>query len=416
MRIWTYGLAFAAAAMFAVAAGAAESPFQALPFGCTVLRTDVLPGDQAAAIGSRLGVPLKAVSNTRLAVQGATLQVNILEAGTDAESRRLHAAISATKTHPAFCLRRGLEVVEFCRCEAATAAKAAYELGFVGKPGRINYRITAQVATLRTADYMAFNELCRVFSAIDPKNPDPRAAERVATLSKGFTFGDSLALRARPEGTAAYRFTPGPVRTESPGCDRVVYGFDQAPRILGVPHVTFHAGISCDHTGWTPTDRVPDAALLAATAYWPVGDPEIAALARELTAGHTTQDAKVRAILEWLEPGRTIKSAGPAGSRWGVKKVLQQRFGHCWDSSDCFVTLARAAGVPARQVGGWLFGTGGHIWAEVLVAGKGWQQVDPTGAGRLDCGIYHIPWFTTEDGEMPILYVSLPRVEIVEAP
>ena len=42
------------------------------------------------------------------------------------------------------------------------------------------------------------------------------------------------------------------------------------------------------------------------------------------------------------------------------------------------------------------------------------QQVDPTGGGTLRCGIYHIPWFTTEDGEMPILYTAMPRVDIVE--
>ena len=97
-----------------------------------------------------------------------------------------------------------------------------------------------------------------------------------------------------------------------------------------------------------------------------------------------------------------------------MKKVLKQRYGRCWDSSDCFVTLSRAAGVPARQVGGWLYGTSGHVWAEVLTDGKGWQQVDPTGGGRLDCGIYHIPYFTTETGDMPILYVSMPQIDILQ--
>jgi hypothetical protein len=40
--------------------------------------------------------------------------------------------------------------------------------------------------------------------------------------------------------------------------------------------------------------------------------------------------------------------------------------------------------------------------------------VDATGGGKLNCGIYHIPYFTSETGEMPILYVSMPRIEIVE--
>jgi transglutaminase-like putative cysteine protease len=53
------------------------------------------------------------------------------------------------------------------------------------------------------------------------------------------------------------------------------------------------------------------------------------------------------------------------------------------------------------------------VWAEFYREGKGWQQVDPTGGGLLRSGIYHIPYFTSEDGEMPILYVSMPKVELV---
>lgn len=71
----------------------------------------------------------------------------------------------------------------------------------------------------------------------------------------------------------------------------------------------------------------------------------------------------------------------------------------------------RAAGVPSRQVAGWLYGSSGHVWAEYHEKGKGWRQVDATGGGLLPCGIYHIPYFTTEDGEMPILYVSMPKIE-----
>lgn len=225
--------------------------------------------------------------------------------------------------------------------------------------------------------------------------------------------GEQLALR-RPAGTAAvYRFSPEPVRTETQGPARVVYTFDRPPAVFGVPCVIFTGEIRCAAGGLTPESRVTGASLLSATPHWPVDDPEVTALTRQITAGQNTAAAKVQAILGWLTPGTNITSEGRAGSRWGVKKVLKQKFGHCWDSSDRFVTLTRAAGIPARQVGGWLFGADGHIWAEVLLEGQGWQQVDPTGGDRLPCGIYHIPWFTTETGEMPILYLSMPKVGIV---
>jgi hypothetical protein len=79
------------------------------------------------------------------------------------------------------------------------------------------------------------------------------------------------------------------------------------------------------------------------------------------------------------------------------------------------VTLCRASGVPCRQVGGWLYGCSGHIWAEVIMGDK-WVQVDPTGGPGTKCGIYHIPYFVTEDGHMPVLYMSLPKIEMQTAP
>ena len=124
----------------------------------------------------------------------------------------------------------------------------------------------------------------------------------------------------------------------------------------------------------------------------------------------------MQAILAWLAPGRNVKFGGPViGSRWGVEKVLKQKYGQCWDFSDCFVTLGRASGIPCRQVAGWMYGGGGHVWAEILVEGKGWQDLDSTGGGKLQCGIYHIPYFTTEDGEMPIAYLSMPKIDILKA-
>ncbi|NLX23480.1 MAG: transglutaminase domain-containing protein [Phycisphaerae bacterium] len=50
------------------------------------------------------------------------------------------------------------------------------------------------------------------------------------------------------------------------------------------------------------------------------------------------------------------------------------------------LTLCRACGVSCRQVAGWLYGASGHVWAEILIGRNNWQQVEPTGAGKLECG------------------------------
>jgi transglutaminase-like putative cysteine protease len=119
----------------------------------------------------------------------------------------------------------------------------------------------------------------------------------------------------------------------------------------------------------------------------------------------------VAAILDWLVPGKNLKYGGQAlGSRYGVKNVLKQRFGRCWDFSDCFVTLCRAVGVPCRQVMGWLHGESGHVWAEVLIEGKGWRQVDPTAGMGCDCR--YIPYLASEAGPVSLVYVSAVNIKI----
>ena len=395
----------------------ADECFRNPPFGCFVTKSFVAPRDQTAAIAKRLGASLDKLSNTYLTVHGSPIQVNILDAATEADAAKLYTIISNMKGHPAFCLRIGKRVIEFVGNDPALATKTSYELGFLQKPGRIRYRITAQISTIDKSDYMSFNKLSNMFMATDPKNPDKEALSEITKLSKRFQFGASLTMRSPDLGKskAVYEFTPAPYAKNPAENDVVIYLFRNPPKMIGVPYVTATIQITTDETVFVPTTRKAGRSLLSSTEFFPSNDPEIIALASKITKGKRTTEEKVRAVLEWLAPGKNIKFGGPVtGSRWGVKKVLKQKFGQCWDFSDCCITLCRASGVPCRQVGGWLYGTSGHIWAEYLDVGKGWKQVDATGAGKLNCGIYHIPYFTSETGEMPILYVSMPTIEIVE--
>jgi hypothetical protein len=395
-----------------------DASLKGLPAGCFIKQSFVVSQDQTLAIAQKLGASIERLSNTYLIVQGRPIQVNLIDAPTDADAATLHKVVSAMKSDPAFCIRKGRRVIEYVGDDPALATKTSYELGFMKKPRRIRYRIMANVATVAKADYMSFNQLFNLFLTVKGGIADERTASEIAELCGGFQFGDTITMRAPDSKTARseYTFSPAPDQTQKAEHGEVVtYSFSKPPRVLGVPYVVLTADITADATGVTPTSRKVDQTLLGPTEWWPSDDPEIAALAKKITAGRETTDSKVQAILEWLAPGKNIEFGGPVeGSRWGVKRVLQQKYGHCWDFADCFVTLGRAAGVPCRQVGGWLYGTSGHIWAEVLIGGEGWRQVDATGGGRLNCGIYHIPYFTTETGEMPILYVSMPQLQILD--
>ncbi|MDD2741826.1 MAG: DUF3488 and transglutaminase-like domain-containing protein [Rhodocyclaceae bacterium] len=83
--------------------------------------------------------------------------------------------------------------------------------------------------------------------------------------------------------------------------------------------------------------------------------------------------------------------------------LFQSRRGFCEHYAAAFVVLMRAAGIPARVVGGYQGGernpvdgflvirqSDAHAWAEVWLAGKGWVRVDPTASvspNRVEGGI-----------------------------
>jgi transglutaminase-like putative cysteine protease len=64
-------------------------------------------------------------------------------------------------------------------------------------------------------------------------------------------------------------------------------------------------------------------------------------------------------------------------------EILDHKAGDCTEHSLLFVALARAAGIPAREVGGLAYVKGKkpmfgwHAWAEIH-DGRQWVSVDPT--------------------------------------
>ena len=391
-----------------------EPLLREVPAGIVVESSAKVPPEQTKAMGRKLGGQVERITNSKVRVHGRPIQVNVLAAADDASATAILSAVSKGKSFP-FCLRKDRVVIEYVGkdVDAALALKTSYELGFQPRPESIRYRVNAELAAVEKADYMSCNPLFNQFLTWQG-GADANAARQISQLSKGFTFGRQLVLRnPKLGGPATHAFQPTAAGTPKQTGTSIAYSFDRLPERQGVPYVTATFEITAKDTGFSESTEAPANALTAATPFWPANQPDIVALARGITKGKTDNDAKAAAILEWLTPGRNLKYSGQTGSRWGTGQVLEQKFGHCWDFSDCFVTLARAAGVPCRQVAGWFYGSSGHVWAEYHREGKGWQQVDPTGGGQLRCGLYHIAYFTSEDGEMPILYVAMPKIEPV---
>ncbi len=390
-----------------------DSMLRNLPPGVYLDKKTVVPAQQLNTISRNLGGRIQHLTNAFLRVQGRPIQVNLIESDDTTQSRLVYGSILKLKPFP-FCHLKDNLVIEFVGkdIDEALALKTSFELGILPKPRSQKYRISARVAIVDDTDYMACNRIFNQLLAIGDRKATPAEQRELSRQTQLVTFGQTLALRhdTRPDQTI-YETKPQSLSTETRG-SQAFLTFSELPKHLNIPYVDLMIRASVDDTGLMPVEQEPSNKTVDATKFWPSSDERVRTLVADITAGKTTNETKVEAILAWLAPGANVKYSGETGSRYGTLQVLQQRFGHCWDFSDCFVTFARAAGVPARQVAGWLYGSSGHVWAEYYRPGLGWQQVDPTGGGKLPCGIYHIPYFTTEDGAMPIIYLKMPEIEI----
>ena len=122
-------------------------------------------------------------------------------------------------------------------------------------------------------------------------------------------------------------------------------------------------------------------------------NPRSRALARQLRAGVADDRAYTRAALDYLRRGGFLYTlTPPLLNHDSVDDLLfNTRRGFCGHFASAYVTLMRAAGVPARVVTGYLGGEwnpiGGyylvrqsdaHAWAEVWLDDEGWVRIDPT--------------------------------------
>lgn len=141
---------------------------------------------------------------------------------------------------------------------------------------------------------------------------------------------------------------------------------------------------AAEHAFFTaPTDLIPTDGIVRDTAH-------------EATKGAHSDLEKARAIYEWVVEN-TFRDPKTRGCGWGdIKSMLEAKHlgGKCGDLNAMFVGLARAAGVPARDIYGVRvaksnygyksLGAGSpniskaqHCRADFFAEGYGWVPVDP---------------------------------------
>lgn len=140
-------------------------------------------------------------------------------------------------------------------------------------------------------------------------------------------------------------------------------------------------------SGWDPADYE---LYLRPTSLGPI-DGQVKKLAEEIVAGKQTVYDKAKAIYDWICENmyRDPKTRG-CGSG-DVCSLLADPGGKCTDIHSVFVALARAAGIPAREIFGIRQGKKDlvditkwqHCWAEFFLAGYGWVPVDPADVRKM---------------------------------
>lgn len=131
----------------------------------------------------------------------------------------------------------------------------------------------------------------------------------------------------------------------------------------------------------------------ASTRMLPAGvNPESVALAETWRDRHGDAERIVAAALRFFRENGFRYTLDPPPGKGSIDAFLfDTRRGYCEHYASAFAFLMRAAGLPARVVGGYLGGewnpVGGylivrnadaHAWVEVWLSGKGWTRVDPT--------------------------------------
>lgn len=124
-------------------------------------------------------------------------------------------------------------------------------------------------------------------------------------------------------------------------------------------------------------------------------NPRTLALARQWRQEAGTNDrAVVDRMLAWIRSDFAYTLQTSLAGRDAVDQFLfVDRRGYCEQFSSSFVVAMRAAGIPARVVGGyagaefnplgnyWIVRrSDAHAWAEVWLPPQGWTRVDPTAA------------------------------------
>lgn len=383
------------------------------PAGWEIASEIEVKGSQLDQFSKKLGIPLKSMFNTVVRFENRNLQINTVTAQNETDAERLKETLRMGKPNPRWVVRNETSVYELVvrsTDNARVAAKALY--AFPIQAARRTYEVAFEAIPIQSEENSVApdtrNRLFNLFLAAPTK---PALASEIELLSKGFTFSKDVSLVHNLQGhvIADWKANNAKVSTQA-GSESTRVEIANVNMKFGMPVQSLTATLTIDSNQKRKVDpKFDKSALLAANSRFPTESTELQQLVRSLTAPTDSESVRLQKLLNWFADPVNIKYDGLTGSRYGTNVVIKQRFGRCWDYSDLFITLARIAGLPSRQVYGWVHESEGHVWCDVIVDGN-WQMVDPT-SGTI-VGSDYLPFCVSNVGEFPLIYASKVSINV----
>jgi len=191
-----------------------------------------------------------------------------------------------------------------------------------------------------------------------------------------------------------------------PGSTRVLLALD-TPAVITLPRSRRSSDGVYEYQGRTErrfsyraesvsTAVLPVAGEIRRSFYLAVPDnlpPRIRKLAADIRRLGDSDSGRLEQLETFFRNGgfSYSRTGLPTGEHALEQFLFEKKQGHCEFFAASFALILRAAGVPARLVGGYLGGEyndlGGyylvseetaHVWVEAFITGKGWLRVDPS--------------------------------------
>jgi len=293
-------------------------------------------------------------------------------------------------------------------------------LGFVGykyyqfDKDKVYYELTFSCLPIKTGDYSKVEETTRALIKYNQNRSNKTLEKKVKDLLQHFEMTDQISfikIKDPNFGKMRYNFSEK-INEKEVLKNKVRYTFDSMQTVSGLPYLKVIAHVDFKpYTSYKPAAKIDENRYLKSAKYWPVKEPYIKSIVENITKKDMSRQKKVLAISNWIN--NNMEPGDKKGTRFGALKTARIKKGRCMDYSDVFITLCRADGIPTRQVFGRIYQGGGHAWAEVYLKDKGWYPVEPQ-YERLGVSKNHIPLFVSSDGNFPVLFWTLPKMEKIQ--